>query len=412
MVELTNAQEEILDSLRQAVWNGNFQEVQNVLDNNEHNDIQAVLSHEGTLTSDKGTILDFVMCCSITIKAQVEIIEQIWKEADQKTRDFLCNTEYDLVGGDSVNTINMLRGLQERTNDSNNGPVLGKVIQKIEDHKWVMDLDSNLQEAIENLDIDQVKAALENCGEDVERVLEREVYWSSGRVDALLVYPLKVEYSEELNQEDVEKIKESFKLMFDAASPGLLGFEPNGNNYVMDKLTCAQKRFAKIPGVGEQCFQDLIQEFEEKLSKNELDNAKTDDQIAWDKEYATRFSQEINQDPSENDDLNFIDDTDLDQNTVNSAPTADNKTPEKNDTNFWSEHKGKIALGVVGLCVVGAIAAYVLAYPVVALVLEVLAVSALAVLAYIGGVCEKSESPNTKSSDPVVSGVLQQRRTV
>ncbi|WP_341824294.1 hypothetical protein [Wolbachia endosymbiont (group A) of Udea olivalis] len=279
MVELTNAQEEILDSLRQAVWNGNFQEVQNVLDNNEHNDIQAVLSHEGTLTSDKGTILDFVMCCSITIKAQVEIIEQIWKEADQKTRDFLCNTEYDLAGGDSVNTINMLRGLQERTNDSNNGPVLGKVIQKIEDHKWVMDLDSNLQEAIENLDIDQVKAALENCGEDVERVLEREVYWSSGRVDALLVYPLKVEYSEELNQEDVEKIKESFKLMFDAASPGLLGFEPNGNNYVMDKLTCAQKRFAKIPGVGEQCFQDLIQEFEEKLSKNELDNAKTDDQI-------------------------------------------------------------------------------------------------------------------------------------
>ncbi|WP_264339336.1 hypothetical protein [Wolbachia endosymbiont (group A) of Cydia splendana] len=412
MVALTNAQEEILDSLRQAVWNGNFQEVQNVLDNNEHNDIQAVLSHEGTLTSDKGTILDFVMCCSITIKAQVEIIEQIWKEADQKTRDFLCNTEYDLAGGDSVNTINMLRGLQERTNDSNNGPVLGKVIQKIEDHKWVMDLDSNLQEAIENLDIDQVKAALENCGEDVERVLEREVYWSSGRVDALLVYPLKVEYSEELNQEDVEKIKESFKLMFDAASPGLLGFEPNGNNYVMDKLTCAQKRFAKIPGVGEQCFQDLIQEFEEKLSKNELDNAKTDDQIAWDKEYATRFSQEINQDPSENDDLNFIDDTDLDQNTVNSAPTADNKTPEKNDTNFWSEHKGKIALGVVGLCVVGAIAAYVLAYPVVALVLEVLAVSALAVLAYIRGVCEKSESPNTKSSDPVVSGVLQQRRTV
>ncbi|MDE5057116.1 hypothetical protein OZD68_06070 [Wolbachia endosymbiont of Drosophila bicornuta] len=137
-----------------------------------------------------------------------------------------------------------------------------------------------------------------------------------------------------------------------------------------------------------------------------------DDQIAWDKEYATRFSQEINQDPSENDDLNFIDDTDLDQNTVNSAPTADNKTPEKNDTNFWSEHKGKIALGVVGLCVVGAIAAYVLAYPVVALVLEVLAVSALAVLAYIGGVCEKSESPNTKSSDPVVSVVLQQRRTV
>ncbi|WP_341820256.1 hypothetical protein [Wolbachia endosymbiont (group A) of Cydia strobilella] len=269
---------------------------------------------------------------------------------------------------------------------------LARVIQEIEKHERVKDLDSNLQEAIENLDIDQVKAALENCGEDVERVLEREVYWSSGRVDALLVYPLKVEYSEELNQEDVEKIKESFKLMFDAASPGLLGFEPNGNNYVMDKLTCAQKRFAKIPGVGEQCFQDLIQEFEEKLSKNELDNAKINDQIAWDKEYATRFSQEINQDPSENDDLNFIDDTDLDQNTVNSAPTADNKTPEKNETTFWSEHKGKIALGVVGLCAVGAVAAYVLAYPVVALALTVLA----AVILMGAGIAKVLEDPSVE----------------
>ncbi|WP_423348749.1 hypothetical protein [Wolbachia sp. wLmal] len=90
--------------------------------------------------------------------------------------------------------------------------------------------------------------------------------------------------------------------------------------------------------------------------------------------------------------------------TNTTTPTTGNKTPEKNDTTFWSEHKGKIALGVVGLCVVGAIAAYVLAYPVVALVLEVSAVSALAVLAYIGGVCEKSESPNTKSLNPVVSG--------
>ncbi|WP_353288495.1 hypothetical protein [Wolbachia endosymbiont (group A) of Tromatobia lineatoria] len=195
-----------------------------------------------------------------------------------------------------------------------------------------------------------------------------------------------------MNQEDVEKIKESFKLMFDAASPGLLGFEPNGNNYVMDKLTCAQKRFAKIPGVGEQCFQDLIQEFEEKLSKNELDNAKINDQIAWDKEYATRFSQEINQDPSENDDLNFIDDTDLDQNTVNSAPTADNKTPEKNETTFWSEHKGKIALGVVGLCAVGTVAAYVLAYPVVALALTVLA----AVILMGAGIAKVLEDPSVE----------------
>lgn len=109
----------------------------------------------------------------------------------------------------------------------------------------------------------------------------------------------------------------------------------------MSKLVKAQKRFAKIPGVGEQCFQDLIQKFEEKLSKDTLDNAKADDQIAWDKEYATRFSQEINHDLFENDELNAcIDDTDLGQNpvinTANPELTneADNKTPEKNDTNF------------------------------------------------------------------------------
>ncbi|QTP61488.1 hypothetical protein HUB92_00525 [Wolbachia endosymbiont of Wiebesia pumilae] len=396
MVELTDAQEEILGSLRQAVWNGSVQEVQNVLDDNEHNDIQAVLSHEGTLTSDKGTILDFVMCCSITIKAQVKIIELIWQKADQKTHDFLCDYKViEFFEGQPyfADTIDDLKRFQGKIDyNSTEYFALARVIQEIEKHERVKDLDSNLQEAIENLDIDQVKAALENCGEDVERVLEREVYWSSGRVDALLVYPLKVEYSEELNQEDVEKIKESFKLMFDAASPGLLGFEPNGNNYVMDKLTCAQKRFAKIPGVGEQCFQDLIQEFEEKLSKNELDNAKINDQIAWDKEYATRFSQEINQDPSENDDLNFIDDTDLDQNTVNSAPTADNKTPEKNETTFWSEHKGKIALGVVGLCAVGTVAAYVLAYPVVALALTVLA----AVILMGAGIAKVLEDPSVE----------------
>ncbi|WP_265037419.1 hypothetical protein [Wolbachia endosymbiont (group A) of Anomoia purmunda] len=37
----------------------------------------------------------------------------------------------------------MLRGLQERTNDSNNASALGKVIQKMEEHKRVMDLNSN-----------------------------------------------------------------------------------------------------------------------------------------------------------------------------------------------------------------------------------------------------------------------------
>lgn len=296
-------------------------------------------------------------------------------------------------------------------------PALETVIQEMEEHKRVMDLSSILRDAIKSLNVNQVEAALENCGENVQSVLDRIVYWVDGDVDAFLVYPLEVKYSKELNQEDVEKIKEIFELMFNAASPQLLGYEHRGNNYVMSKLVKAQKRFAKIPGVGEQCFQDLIQKFEEKLSKDTLDNAKADDQIAWDKEYATRFSQEINHDLFENDELNAcIDDTDLGQNpvinTANPELTneADNKTPEKNDTNFWSEHKGKIALGVTGLCVAGAVAAYVLAYPVVALALTVLA-AVILMGAGIAKFCEKSESPNTKSSDPDLSQCCNKTRT-
>lgn len=104
-------------------------------------------------------------------------------------------------------------------------PALETVIQEMEEHKRVMDLSSILRDAIKSLNVNQVEAALENCGENVQSVLDRIVYWVDGDVDAFLVYPLEVKYSKELNQEDVEKIKEIFELMFNAASPQLLGYE-------------------------------------------------------------------------------------------------------------------------------------------------------------------------------------------
>lgn len=74
---------------------------------------------------------------------------------------------------------------------------------------------------------------------------------------------------------------------------------------------------------------------------------------------------------------------------VNNAAT----TPaNSNDTNFWSEHKGKIALSVVGLCAAGAIAAYVLAYPAVALALAVLA----AVILMGAGIAKVLEDPSVE----------------
>ncbi|MBS9530186.1 hypothetical protein INQ25_02050 [Wolbachia endosymbiont of Rhagoletis cerasi] len=238
MVELTNAQEEILDSLRQAVWNGNFQEVQNVLDNNEHNDIQAVLSHEGTLTSDKGTILnDVIGCTKTSVNTKVGIIELIWQKADQETRDFLC--DYKVVNSFEgqpyfVDTIDGLKPFQQKIDPNNTEySALAQVIQEIEDHKWVKDLYSN------------------------------------------------------------------------------------------------------APIV-----------------------------------------------------------------TNTTTPTTGNKTPEKNETTFWSEHKGKISLGVGGLCAVGAIAAYVLAYPAVALALTVLA-AVILMGAGIAKVLENSsvEKPFTQQQE-------------
>ncbi len=85
-----------------------------------------------------------------------------------------------------------------------------------------------------------------------------------------------------------------------------------------------------------------------------------------------------------------------------------NKTPEKNNTTFWSEHKWKIALSVVGLCTAGAIAAYMLAYPAVALALTVLA-TVILIGAGIDKFCEKSESPNTKISDQGVSSYANEK---
>ncbi|WP_353270428.1 hypothetical protein [Wolbachia endosymbiont (group A) of Myopa testacea] len=81
--------------------------------------------------------------------------------------------------------------------------------------------------------------------------------------------------------------------------------------------------------------------------------------------------------------------------TNTTEPTADNKTTEKNDTTFWSEHKGKIALSVVGLCAAGAVAAYVLAYPAVALALTALA-AVILIGAGIAKVREKVENPSVE----------------
>ncbi|WP_265032692.1 hypothetical protein [Wolbachia endosymbiont (group A) of Sicus ferrugineus] len=222
-----------------------------------------------------------------------------------------------------------------------------------------------LRLAIKSLNVNQVKAALENCGTDAARVLEQEVYWNNGRVDAFLVYPLKVKYSKELNQEDVEKIKEITKLLWDKASPDVRDFwlescitneegQGTGDNYIIDSLEEQQEVHAGMAGEG--WLEDFIQEVKDYRRQRDI---KLNDHILEeeDKQALELAKQE-------------------------SLLTA----------SIWSKHKGKIALGVTGLCVAGAVAAYVLAYPAVALALAVLA----AVILMCAGIAKVLEDPSVE----------------
>ncbi|WP_338406767.1 hypothetical protein [Wolbachia endosymbiont (group A) of Longitarsus flavicornis] len=285
MVGLTDTQEEILDLLRQAIQDNNSQEVKNIFDNKEYNDIQAVLSHEGTLTSDKGTILnDVIDCSNASVSTKVELIKLIWQKADQKTCDFLC--DYKVVNSFEdqpyfTGMIDDLKRFQQKIDHNNTEySALAQVIQEMKEHERVMGLDSDLQEAIEDLDVNRVKAVLENCGADAARVLERCVYWNDGSVDALLVYPLIVDYEGSLDKEEFEKKKEITKLLWDKASPDVRNFwledhmvnskgQNTGDNYIIWYLEKQQKKHAGI--AGERWLKDFIQEVKDYKTNREIE---------------------------------------------------------------------------------------------------------------------------------------------
>ncbi|MFP3033753.1 MAG: hypothetical protein ACEY3M_22530 [Wolbachia sp.] len=80
---------------------GNLLKVRNIFKDNEDSNIQKILRLEWISNELRNTVLR-VAIDSYNIQDQekaIEIIELIWQKADQKTRDFLCNTEYDLAGG-------------------------------------------------------------------------------------------------------------------------------------------------------------------------------------------------------------------------------------------------------------------------------------------------------------------------
>lgn len=263
---------------------------------------------------------------------------------------------------------------------------LKTVIQEMEEHRRVMGLNIELRRVIKSLNVNQVKAALENYGEDVKSVLEREVDWNDGDVDPLLVYPLIVDYERNLDKEELKKIKEITKLLWDKASPDVRNSwledyregQNTGRNYIIDFLEERQKMHADMAGEG--WLEDFIQEVKDYRRQRDI---QLNDPILEEEDKQTL---ELAKQES-------LLTAPIATNTT--EPTADNKTTEKNDTTFWSEHKGKIALSVVGLCAAGAVAAYVLAYPAVALALTALA-AVILIGAGIAKVREKVENPSVE----------------
>jgi hypothetical protein len=346
---------------------GNLLEVRNIFKDNEDSNIQKILRLQWIsnklINNVLGAAIDFYNTHGQ--KEGIEIIELIWQKADQNTCDFICSTEYNLAEGGNVSTINMLR--QGRTNDSNKD-ILEAVIQEMEECKRVIGLDYKLREAIKNLDVDQVKAALESCGKDVKSVLERKVYWhGTGNVDALLVCPLKVKYSEKLDQEDVEKIKEITKLLWNGASSNVRDFwlkdnmvdergQSTGDNYIIAAIKGQQEFYVEEGIADEEWLGDFIQEVKDYKKSREEELSKRVEDIE------------------------------------EKEPIADNETPGNSDTTFWSKHKGKIALDATVVCTAGAIAAYVLAYPAVALALTALA----AVILMGAGIAKVLEDPSVE----------------
>ncbi|WP_353275385.1 hypothetical protein [Wolbachia endosymbiont (group A) of Pipizella viduata] len=219
MTELTDIQQKIQTSLIRAISENNLKMVQETFNSNGNDDIQAALRHEGAPTSEKDIILYFAITRLNDIvedkekfEKSVKIIELIWQKTNQKNRDSVCD-----------HAIESFQNFQRETVLSDI-TALETVIQEMKEHKRVKDLNIELMDVISSLNANQVKAALENCGENVQSVLDRRVYWDDGDVDALLVYPLIVDYERKLDKEELKKIKEITKLLWNKASPDVRNF--------------------------------------------------------------------------------------------------------------------------------------------------------------------------------------------
>lgn len=199
---LTGRQKKIRDSLISEAIKGNFESIKN----NYDSDVQKVL--ESKLPSDVQEKFkeDLPNPCTtlkfITFQKNQKEINQ-YKQKIESNSSGVATQE------------------AKGSDDSH--------MQKVENLKRISSLHYKLRQAIDYLNVEEVKAVLEDCDTNLAMILNRPIHSQSKTT--LLLYPLQVGLNKQyigdgrrLKQEDLRNIKEITKLLWDKASPDIRDF--------------------------------------------------------------------------------------------------------------------------------------------------------------------------------------------
>lgn len=236
---LWNKRKETQNSLRLAIVNSNLREVLSILEKiNSEEGIDYTQEVLRSKFDGNYTILDFAI-----LQREKDIVKALWQEANEDTRVFLSDSaiksanyssNFDLkkiipeIESDNRKcTKKATKRTYEESHREND--IRDIDMQKVENFQRIGTLHYKLCEAINSLEIEKVKAVLEDCDTNLEMILNRPIHSLSKTT--LLLYPLQVGLNKRyigdgkrLKQEDLRNIKEITKLLWDKASPDIRNF--------------------------------------------------------------------------------------------------------------------------------------------------------------------------------------------
>lgn len=236
---LWNKRKETQNSLRLAIVNSNLREVLSILEKiNSEEGIDYTQEVLRSKFDGNYTILDFAI-----LQREKDIVKALWQEANEDTRVFLSDSaiksanyssNFDLKKIipeiESDNRKCTKKATKRTYEESHRENDISDIdMQKVENFQRIDTLHYKLCEAINSLEIEKVKAVLEDCDTNLEMILNRPIHSQSKTT--LLLYPLQVGLNKRyigddkrLKQEDLRNIKEITKLLWDKASPDIRNF--------------------------------------------------------------------------------------------------------------------------------------------------------------------------------------------